>query len=154
MLTADALLESIPQLTVYAKALADKNYRDLLQDTLEHAWRKRQLFSPDRPEPPVRWLTIIMRNKHLASKERYRRKSVDTINVTNLLTLIPETVPDAFETVCAAQAFANLSPQEKEICLRMAFGETPRQMHNRFHLSVRTVWNRVLTIRKKLEQFL
>ncbi len=156
MMTVELMLESLPKLRPYARRMAgDQNYRDLIQDTFEHAWRKRHLFKVDGP-PAVGWLSAIMRNKHLQSKERFRRKSVDTVNMADFGALAGSAQAEdtAFDMVQAKQALARLSAQEREMVVASALGESYPDMAKRLKMSEGTVWNRIKAARKKLEKFL
>ena len=152
-MTVDLMLESLPKLKPYAQRLAGhQNYRDLLQDTFEHAWRKRRLFRPGGHA--AGWLSAIMRNKHLQSKERYRRKSVDAVNVIDLISLAGVYPDTAFHVVQSEQAIARLSPQDRDMLVASALGEPYPAMANRLCMSKGAVYKRIRVARKKLEKFL
>lgn len=60
MFTEQQLVELIPKLKRYAIKLDNRNYEDLLQDTLEKAWTKRSTYVDNGKLK--NWLLSIMHN--------------------------------------------------------------------------------------------
>ena len=112
----------MPNITRYARSLTHNNDKaqDLIQDTLERAWKFRHQYDETRTKP-VSWLFAIMKNKFVANLQR--DYSVRASNVDNIAAISRESVEDAgYDAVHAVQALASLEPIDRFILLATVQG--------------------------------
>jgi RNA polymerase sigma-70 factor (ECF subfamily) len=81
-LTSEDILGTIPALRLYAFFLARSHHQadDLVQDTLERAWRRRDTFRPG--SNPKAWLFRILRNR-FTDEYRRNRNTVEDVDGRN-----------------------------------------------------------------------
>ncbi len=153
MSDAQRLLELIPRLRRYARALVGDRAAadDLVQDTLERAWRKLHLY---RPGSDLRaWLFTVMHNVHVNQIRAVR--ATDPIDEE-----MPELAPraaqhDALLVRDLERALARLPAEQREVLLLVAledlsYEETARTLG----IPIGTVMSRLSRAREKLRVML
>lgn len=113
----EALTACIPRLRRYARALHGEAADDLVQDTLERAWRKSHQWDRGRTICP--WLFSIMHNLHI---DQRRKPHMETLPLEDSL---PETALRApQESLIAArdlqEALQLLPVEQREVLLLVA----------------------------------
>ncbi|RTL45067.1 MAG: sigma-70 family RNA polymerase sigma factor [Burkholderiales bacterium] len=113
---SDRLLEWIPRLRRYARALvANKDEADdLVQDTLERAWARLDMW--DGVRDMRAWLFSVMHNLHI---DAVRRKRIDTVDMDDETPEIPVAAnQDGRRSLHdLEQALAKLPTDQREVLL-------------------------------------
>jgi RNA polymerase sigma-70 factor (ECF subfamily) len=117
----DALLDEIPRLRRYARALVgDRNAADdLVQDTLERAWHRRAQWRPGSSARP--WLFGIMHNLRI---DQLRRAAIPTLPMDDDDDLpVRPTQSDALEVRDLESALGQLGEEQRTVLLLVAIEE-------------------------------
>ena len=114
-----ALLACIPRLRRYARALlghgADAD--DLVQDCLERAWSRRELY---RPGSDLRaWLFTVMHNLFV-NRYRANRRRAATVTLEADTLVAPESAESAHTVNDIERALQELPPAQREVLLLVA----------------------------------
>lgn len=114
-----ALLACIPRLRRYARALlghgADAD--DLVQDCLERAWSRRELY---RPGSDLRaWLFTVMHNLFV-NRYRANRRRAATVTLEADTLVAPESAESARTVNDIERALQELPPAQREVLLLVA----------------------------------
>lgn len=150
---ADSIVEQIPRLRRYARALAgDRNAADdLVQDTLERAWTKLYLYR--RGTDLRAWLFTVMHNVYV-NQRRAARSS------TSLDDEMPELAQAARETDTLVlrdldAAIRRLPPDQREVLLLVALEDMSYVEAARvLGIPIGTVMSRLARAREKLRAML
>lgn len=153
MLEASAqLLSCLPSLRRYARALAgDRNGADdLVQDTVERAWRK--LATRRRDGDMRAWLFAIMHNLHI---DRYRKPAVDTEALDDDAPYSSFAAPgdhtQGLQLRDMDRALATLPVEQREILLLVALEQMPyEQVAATLDIPIGTVMSRLSRARERL----
>ena len=149
MSDAESIVELIPRLRRYARALAGDRMAadDLVQDTLERSWSKLHLYR--RGTDLRAWMFTIMHNVYV-NQLRAMRPSVP------LDEEMPELAPPARETDTLVlrdldAAIRRLPPEQREVLLLvaledMSYGEAAATLG----IPIGTVMSRLARAREKL----
>jgi RNA polymerase sigma-70 factor (ECF subfamily) len=145
---ADAIVELIPRLRRYARALAGERgvADDLVQDTLERAMRKFHLW---RPGDLRAWLFSIMHNVFINHVRSKRNAPTDELG-EYAGAGTPDWVTDAHDL---ERALAQLPAEQREVVLMvsledMSYGEVSRALG----IPIGTVMSRLSRGREKLRR--
>ena|SRR5260221_10845561 len=149
---SDAIVQHIPRLRRYARALAGDRYSadDLVQDTLERAWNKLHLW---RPGSDMRaWLFAIMHNVFV-NQARSRRYEVDS-RVEDLPQIaVRATQGQNLELVDVDRALRALPAEQREVVLLVAVEEMSYDEVSRaLGIPIGTVMSRLSRGRDRLRQ--
>ncbi len=150
---AESIVELIPRLRRYARALAgDRNAADdLVQDTLERAWSKLHLYR--RGTDLRAWLFTVMHNVYV-NQRRAARPSVP------LDEEMPELAQPARETDTLVlrdldAAIRRLAPDQREVLLLVALEEMSyEEAAGTLGIPIGTVMSRLARAREKLRAML
>jgi RNA polymerase sigma-70 factor (ECF subfamily) len=152
---ADELILHLPNLRAYALSLTRSADRadDLVQDTLEKAWRHIDRYTPGTNLRG--WLCTILRNTFYSDLRKVRREvpDPDGFFVARL------TVSPAHDSVLAMReflaAFGRLSPEHREaLALVGALGFSYAEVAEVTTLAIGTVKSRVCRARARLAELL
>ena len=149
-----ALLACIPRLRRYARALlghgADAD--DLVQDCLERAWSRRELY---RPGSDLRaWLFTVMHNLFVNRYRANRRRAAAVALEADTLTA-PESA-EATQTVSDIErALQELPPEQREVLLLVALEQLSYdEVAAALDIPRGTVMSRLHRAREKLRSLL
>jgi RNA polymerase sigma-70 factor (ECF subfamily) len=153
-MTGHAIVEHIPRLRRYARALVGDRYAadDLVQDTLERAWNKFYLW---RPGSDLRaWLFAIMHNVFV-NQARRRRYEVEQPLDDMPAMAVRATQSDQLELHDVDRALRTLSVEQREVVLlvvveQLTYGEVSRALE----IPIGTVMSRLSRARERLRQLL
>jgi len=143
------LVELIPRLRRYARALVGDRYGadDLVQDTLERAWRKLHLF---RAGTDLRaWLFTVMHNVYVNQVRSGRVAIVDS----EALDELPERVreADGLSMRDLDRALRRLPDEQREVLLLVALEDMSYEEAARaLEIPIGTVMSRLSRAREKL----
>lgn len=145
----------IPRLRRYARALlGDPGAADdLVQDTLERAWRKAALW---RPGTDLRaWLFAIMHNLFV-NQVRARRRDVEIpLDETALGRPAAADASAGVQLLDLASALARLPPEQREVLLLVGLEElTYREAAQVLGVPVGTVMSRLARGRERLRRLM
>ncbi|MDQ0839346.1 sigma-70 family RNA polymerase sigma factor [Sphingomonas faeni] len=149
---AAASAELRPMLSRMAKALDDRNWEDLLQDTLMHAWRARAQF---RPGTNFRaWMVTILRNAFKSTTRQAKRCAPWEEHYEDRLTQAPEQEGWLLQTELTV-ALAALSGDERSALLsviesELSYAEAAEQLG----ITLPALKTRIYRARKRLVEFL
>jgi len=153
------LAEQIPQLVRYAKALTRNSelVEDLLQDCLERAWQKRDLWDSRRHIRP--WLFSIMHNVFINQQKRLslhcNNKSVMLVEVEQANLSSIDTHSELLELRDFETAFDKLKPIEREIILLAGLeGLSYKEIATITNCPVGTVMSKLSRAREKLRRLM
>ncbi|MSQ54052.1 MAG: sigma-70 family RNA polymerase sigma factor [Betaproteobacteria bacterium] len=147
------LVELIPRLRRYARALVGERYGadDLVQDTLERAWRKLHLF---RAGTDLRaWLFTVMHNVYVNQVRAGRVVLVDDEELAEL----PERVREADGLAMRDldRAIARLPDDQREVLLLVALEDMSYEQAARtLEIPIGTVMSRLSRAREKLRSMM
>lgn len=138
----------LPMLTRIAKGLDDRNWEDLLQETLTHAWRARAQF---RPGTNLRaWLVTILRNAFKSSMRRGKRHAAWEDHYGDRLTQAPDQEACLLQAELAA-ALAALSMDDRTALLSVTENELSyAEAAERLGITLPALKTRVCRARKRL----
>jgi RNA polymerase sigma-70 factor (ECF subfamily) len=146
------IVQHIPRLRRYARALAGDRYAadDLVQDTLERAWNKYQLW---RPGSDLRaWLFAIMHNVFV-NQMRSRRFEMEQPMEDPPSPAVRATQLDGIELADLQRAFDRLSLEHREVLLLVAVEQMKYEEISRaLDIPVGTVMSRLSRARERLRQ--
>lgn len=156
MLSREAILEQVPRLRRYARALTGDRHRadDLVQDTLERALAKWALFRPgSRPEA---WLMTLMHNIFV---NQWRRQAAAPEQVELESLALEPPVPARQEDGLALRdlqaALDRLTPEQREVLLLVTLEELSYEDTARVvGVPVGTVMSRLSRARDRLRRLL
>lgn len=143
----------LPGLRRYARALAGPLHADdLVQDTVERAWRKLDQWQRGGEMRP--WLFSIMHNLHV---DRLRRPGLDLLDIDDdALLPAPERAPGQAIAIGEMDAaLARLPLGQREVILLVALEQMPyEQVAATLAIPVGTVMSRLSRGREKLRALL
>jgi len=150
---AESIVELIPRLRRYARALAgDRNAADdLVQDTLERAWSKLHLYR--RGTDLRAWLFTVMHNVYVNQRRAARP-------TTPLDEDMPEFAQPARETDTLVlrdldAAIRRLPPDQREVLLLVALEDMSySEAAGALEIPIGTVMSRLARAREKLRDML
>jgi len=153
MSDAESLIEQIPRLRRYARALAGDRTAadDLVQDTLERAWAKLSLFR--RGTDLRAWLFTVMHNIYVNQRRSARPGSVLDEEMPELAQPARETDTLVLRDLDAA--IGRLPPDQREILLLVALEDMSYEEAARVvGIPIGTVMSRLARAREKLRAML
>jgi RNA polymerase sigma-70 factor, ECF subfamily len=153
-MTSHPIVEHIPRLRRYARALVGDRYAadDLVQDTLARAWNKFYLW---RPGSDLRaWLFAIMHNVFV-NQVRRRRYEVEQPLDDLPAIAVRATQSDQLELRDMDKALRTLPLEQREVVLmvvveQLTYGEVSRALD----IPIGTVMSRLSRARERLRQLL
>jgi RNA polymerase sigma-70 factor (ECF subfamily) len=140
------IVQHIPRLRRYARALAGDRYRadDLVQDTLERACRKFHLWR--RGSDLRAWLFSVMHNVFVNQVRARRVEQEEFVEAVALPTL-----PERVELLDLERALANLSLDQREVVLLVGIEQmTYEEVARALDIPIGTVMSRLARGREKL----
>src|SRR5690606_15081831 len=150
---AERLVELIPRLRRYARALAGDSASadDLVQDTLERAWAKLHLYR--RGTDLRAWLFSVMHNVHI--NQRRTMRPTETIDEDMAELAQRSQQADALVVRDLDRAIALLPPEQRAVLLLvtledMSYEEVARTLS----IPMGTVMSRLSRAREKLRQMM
>ena len=149
MVGNDQIQAVIPRLRRYARALTGERIAadDLVQDTLERAWRKLHLF---RAGTDLRaWLFTVMHNVYVNQVRAAKLRYSDDASIEEL----PLREPDADGLVVRDldRALLALPPDQREVVLLVALEDMSYEEAARtLEIPIGTVMSRLSRAREKL----
>lgn len=150
---AAALLEAMPRLRRYARALAGERAAadDLVQDTLERAWQRRSQWRSGSDLRP--WLFSIMHNLRV---DQLRRPEVPTQKLDDEAVLPTRaTQSDGLEMNDLSNALAQLPEEQRAVLLLVALEDMRYEaVASTLGIPVGTVMSRLSRGRERLRQIL
>jgi len=149
-----SIIEHIPRLRRYARALVGDRYiaDDLVQDTLERAWNKFDLW---REGSDLRaWLFTIMHNVFVNQARRRRLEIEQAMNA--LPTAAARATPrEQLEPEDVDRALRTLSPEQREVVLLIAVEQlTYEEVGRALGIPLGTVMSRLSRGRERMRQLL
>lgn len=150
---ADAIVELIPRLRRYARALAGERVAadDLVQDTLERAWSKLHLYR--RGTDLRAWLFTVMHNVFVNQLRAARPTAPLADEMPELAQPVRETDTLALRDLDAA--IRRLPPEQREVLLLVALEEMSyEQTAGTLGIPIGTVMSRLARAREKLRAML
>ena len=142
----------IPVLTWVAKRLDDRNWEDLLQETLARAWRARAQFQPGTNLKA--WLFTILRNTFKTSVTRTKRQVPWEDHLVDRMSQAPDQEASLLQTDLTA-ALASLSGDQRAALLYVTENELSYvEAADRLGISVTALKTRVFRARKSVMAFL
>ena len=154
MLDSHPIIEHIPRLRRYARALLGDRYAadDLVQDTLERAWNKFHLW---RPGSDLRaWLFAIMHNVFV---NQVRSKRSDIEKTMEELPDVPvrATQSDSLEIADVERALRALPDEQLEVLLLVALEEmTYDEVGRALAIPIGTVMSRLSRARERMRRLI
>jgi RNA polymerase sigma factor (sigma-70 family) len=148
------ILDHIPRLRRYARALLGDRYAadDLVQDTLERAWNKFDLW---RPGSDLRaWLFTIMHNVFV---NQVRSKRSDMEKTMEELPIVPvrATQSDSLEIADVERALRGLPDEQREVLLLVAIEEmTYDEVSRSLSIPIGTVMSRLSRARERMRRLI
>jgi RNA polymerase sigma-70 factor, ECF subfamily len=149
---ADSIVELIPRLRRYARALAGDRIAadDLVQDTLERAWSKLHLYR--RGTDLRAWLFTVMHNVYV-NQLRAMRPAAQFDEEMAELALPART--DTLELRDLDAAIRRLPPDQREVLLLVALEEMSYdEAAGTLGIPIGTVMSRLARAREKLRSML
>jgi len=150
---ADSIVEQIPRLRRYARALAgDRNAADdLVQDTLERAWTKLYLYR--RGTDLRAWLFTVMHNVYVNQRRAARPSTSLDDEMPELAQPVRETDTLVLRDLDAA--IGRLPPDQREVLLLVALEDMSYVEAARvLGIPIGTVMSRLARAREKLRAML
>jgi RNA polymerase sigma-70 factor (ECF subfamily) len=150
---ADAIVELIPRLRRYARALSGERVAadDLVQDTLERAWSKLHLYR--RGTDLRAWLFTVMHNVYVNQVRAARPAAQVDEEMPELARSAPET--DALALRDLDAAIRRLPPEQREVLLLVALEEMSYEKAAAvLGIPIGTVMSRLSRAREKLRAML
>ena len=148
------IVTHIPRLRRYARALANDRYLadDLVQDTLERAWKKYHLW---RPGSDLRaWLFAIMHNVFV-NQMRGRRLDLELLTDETPAVAVRATQSEGLELDDLRRAMMRLSVEHREILVLVALEQMKYdEVGKTLDIPVGTVMSRLSRARERLRQHL
>jgi RNA polymerase sigma-70 factor, ECF subfamily len=148
------ILEHVPRLRRYARALLGERYAadDLVQDTLERAWRKFHLW---RPGSDLRaWLFSIMHNVFV-NQVRTKRNDMERTMEELPTVAVRATQSDMLEIADVDRALRALSDDQREVLLLVAVEEmTYEEVGRALGIPVGTVMSRLSRARERMRRLI
>ncbi len=148
------IVTHIPRLRRYARVLANDRYLadDLVQDTLERAWKKYHLW---RPGSDLRaWLFAIMHNVFV-NQMRGRRLDLELLTNETPAVAVRPTQSDGLELDDLRRAMMRLSVEHREILVLIALEQMKYdEVGKTLDIPVGTVMSRLSRARERLRQHL
>ncbi|MGB7541906.1 MAG: RNA polymerase sigma factor [Burkholderiales bacterium] len=148
------IIDHIPRLRRYASALVGDRYAadDLVQDTLERAWKKFYLW---RPGSDLRaWLFAIMHNVFV-NQVRRRRNEIEQAMEDPPAVAVRATQSDHLELQDVDRALRILSAEQREVMLLIAVEQmTYDEVSRALDIPIGTVMSRLSRARDRLRQLL
>jgi RNA polymerase sigma-70 factor (ECF subfamily) len=156
MLSGQAILEQVPRLRRYARALTGDRFAadDLVQDTLERALAKWALFRPG--SKPDAWLMSIMHNLFVNQlRQRAARPDQVELEAVAVEPATPARQDEGLALADLQSALDELSADQREVLLlvtleEMSYEETARIVG----VPVGTVMSRLSRARERLRRLL
>jgi RNA polymerase sigma-70 factor (ECF subfamily) len=150
---AARIAELIPRLRRYARALTGERAAadDLVQDTLERAWRKLALW---RPGSDLRaWLFTIMHNVH-ANQVRGRRPVAQSLDDTEGLAG-PSNVAQASDLIDLEHALVRLPEDQRAVLLLVGLEQfSYQEAAGVLGVPIGTVMSRLYRARERMKELL
>jgi RNA polymerase sigma-70 factor (ECF subfamily) len=150
---ADSIVELIPRLRRYARALAGERIAadDLVQDTLERAWSKLHLYR--RGTDLRAWLFTVMHNVYVNQLRASRPTAPLDEEMAELAQPVRET--DALVLRDLDAAIRRLPPDQREVLLLVALEEMSyEEAAGALGVPIGTVMSRLARAREKLRAML
>ena len=151
---SDEILEHIPRLRRYARALLGARYAadDLVQDTLERAWNKFHLW---RPGSDLRaWLFAIMHNVFV-NQVRSKRSEIETTMEELPVVVVRATQSDFLEIADVERALRALPDEQREVLLLVAIEEmTYDEASRALAIPIGTVMSRLSRARERMRRLI
>jgi len=148
------ILEHVPRLRRYARALLGERYAadDLVQDTLERAWRKFHLW---RPGSDLRaWLFSIMHNVFV-NQVRTRRSDMERTMEELPTVAARATQSDMLEIADVDRALRALSDDQREVLVLVAVEEmTYEEVSRALDIPIGTVMSRLSRGRERMRRLI
>jgi RNA polymerase sigma-70 factor (ECF subfamily) len=150
------MVEQIPRLRRYAYSLAGDSTRgdDLVQECLERAWSRRQLYQPSRPIRP--WLFTILHNLYVNQiRQNAAAPMIISSDSPEALESRADAEPGAVDLRDLQRALEQLAPQHREVLLlvgleQLSYKETAQTLS----VPVGTVMSRLSRAREQLRNHL
>jgi RNA polymerase sigma-70 factor (ECF subfamily) len=147
------IAELIPRLRRYARALTGERAAadDLVQDTLERAWRKLALW---RPGSDLRaWLFTIMHNVH-ANQVRGRRPPAQSIDDADVLAG-PSNVAQVSDLIDLEHALVRLPEDQRAVLLLVGLEQfSYQEAAGVLGVPIGTVMSRLYRARERMKELL
>ena len=150
---ADGIVELIPRLRRYARALAGDRLAadDLVQDTLERAWSKFHLFR--RGTDLRAWLFTVMHNVYVNQLRAARPTAPLDEDLPELAQ--PARESDGLVLRDLAAAIGRLPPEQREVLLLVALEDMSyEEAAGTLGIPIGTVMSRLARARDKLRSML
>jgi len=150
---ADSIVELIPRLRRYARALAGERASadDLVQDTLERAWSKLHLYR--RGTDLRAWLFTVMHNVYVNQLRASRPTAPFDEEMAELAQPVRETDTLVLRDLDAA--IRRLPPDQREVLLLVALEEMSyEEAAGTLGVPIGTVMSRLARAREKLRAML
>mgnify|MGYP001611448358 CR=1 FL=1 len=150
---ADSIVELIPRLRRYARALAGDRAAadDLVQDTLERAWSKFHLYR--RGTDLRAWLFTVMHNVYVNQLRAARRGAPLEDDMPELAS--PARESDTLVLRDLDLAIRRLPPEQREVLLLVALEDMSYEQAARtLGIPIGTVMSRLARAREKLRAML
>lgn len=150
---ADSIVELIPRLRRYARALAGERVAadDLVQDTLERAWSKLHLYR--RGTDLRAWLFTVMHNVFVNQRRALRATAPLDEEMAELAQ--PARESDGLVLRDLDAAIRRLPPDQREVLLLVALEEMSyEETAGALGIPVGTVMSRLARAREKLRSML
>ena len=150
---ADSIVELIPRLRRYARALAGERLAadDLVQDTLERAWSKFHLYR--RGTDLRAWLFTVMHNVYVNQIRAARPTAPLDEDLPELAQPARET--DGLMLRDLASAIGRLPPDQREVLLLVALEDMSYdEAAGTLGIPIGTVMSRLARAREKLRAML
>ena len=148
------ILEHIPRLRRYARALLGDRHAadDLVQDTLERAWNKFDLW---RPGSDLRaWLFAIMHNVFV-NQVRGKRNEIEKTMEELPIVAVRATQSDSLEIADVERALRALPHEQREVLLLIAIEEmTYDQASRALAIPIGTVMSRLSRARERMRRLI
>jgi len=153
MKDAESIVELIPRLRRYARALAGDRIAadDLVQDTLERAWSKLHLYR--RGTDLRAWLFTVMHNVYVNQLRAMRPAAQFDEEMPELAP--PARATDTLELRDVDAAIRRLPPDQREVLLLVALEEMSyEEAAGALGIPIGTVMSRLARAREKLRSML
>lgn len=149
------LVSQIPRLRRYARALTGDRHRadDLVQDTLERAWKKGSLWRPGTKLDA--WLMTLMHNVFVNQWHAMRREPTQDLDDLPAEPAARPEQDDAFELRDVHAALARLPVEQRAVLLLVALDERSyEETAAILELPIGTVMSRLARARARLRHLL
>jgi RNA polymerase sigma-70 factor (ECF subfamily) len=150
---AESIVELIPRLRRYARALAGERTAadDLVQDTLERAWSKLHLYR--RGTDLRAWLFTVMHNVYVNQRRAARPSTPLDDEMQELAQPVRETDTLVLRDLDAA--IRRLPPEQREVLLLVALEDMSyAEAAEALEIPIGTVMSRLARAREKLRAML